>query len=354
MKILTSLSSRGRSFERVFAIVSLGGANMKIRSRISASLFLLFAGLTPYAIAQTWPSKPIHLIVPFTVGGGTDAVARIVAPKLSEALGQPVIVDNRPGAGGLVGTEIAAKAPADGYTLLLAAAGATTIAPNIYSSDKVTFDPVKDLLPISLVGTVPFVITVNPSVPAKTLRELIAYAKANPNKLNFGSSGNGGAPHLAGELFDRMAGIKMVHVPYKGLSPAITDLLAGRIQVVFADIGLVTQHIKAGTLRALATTGARRAVELPDVPTVAEAGVPGYQTGTWYGLVAPAGIPAAVRERLDREMQRILAMPDVRTQLANAGNEVPNVTMEQFGTLIRDDYMRWKKLIGEMGGVTLN
>lgn len=327
---------------------------MKIRSWISASAFLLVAGLAPHAIAQAWPSKPIHLIVTFPAGGGTDAVARIVAPKLSEALGQPVIVDNRPGAGGLVGTDIAAKAPADGYTLLLAAAGATTIVPNIYPKAQVTFDPLKDLLPISLVATVPFVVTVNPSVPAKTLRELIAYAKANPDKLNYGSSGNGGSPHLAGELFERMAGIKMVHVPYKGLAPAITDLLGGRVQVVFADVGLVKQHIKAGKLRALATTGERRAVELPDVPTVAESGVPGYHTGTWYGLVAPAGIRAAVRDRLDSEMQKILAMPDVRTQLASAGNEVPNMTMAQFDTLVRDDYMRWKKLLGEMGGVKLN
>jgi tripartite-type tricarboxylate transporter receptor subunit TctC len=324
---------------------------MKLRSWITVSLLLLGAAMVSVAGAQSWPTKPIRLIVTFTAGGGTDVVARIVAPKLSEALGQQVIVDNRPGAGGIVGTELAVKSPPDGYTLLLAAAGATTIAPNLYAKDKVPFDPVKDLLPITLVATVPFIITAHPSVPATNLRELIAYAKANPDKLNYGSSGNGGSPHLAGELFERVAGVNMVHVPYKGLAPAITDLLGGQIQLVFADVGLVAQHVKSGKLRALAATSEQRSASLPDVPTVQEAGVPGYGAATWYGLVAPAGIPGAIRDRLATEMQKIIAMPDVRAQLTAAGNEVPNMTMEQFGALVRNDYSKWQKLIAEIGGI---
>ncbi len=327
---------------------------MKIRSLIAATLVLVGAGLAPLAAAQSWPTKPIHLIVTFPAGGGTDVVARIVAPKLSEALGQPVIVDNRPGAGGILGTEIAVKSPPDGYTLLLAAAGATTIAPNLYPKDKVPFDPVNDLQPITLIATVPFIITANPSLPVTNLRELIAYAKANPGKLNFGSSGNGGSPHLAGELFERVAGVKMVHVPYKGLAPAIADLLGGQIQLVFADVGLVTAHVKSGKLRALAATSDQRSASLPDVPTAAEAGLPGYRATTWYGLVAPADIPAAVRDRLASEMQKIVAMPDVRAQLATAGNEVPNMNMEQFSALVREDYNKWRKLIADIGGIKID
>ncbi len=325
---------------------------MKTRSLIvAASLLLGVLGPASHAAAQSWPGKPIRLVVTFAAGGGTDMVARVIAPKLSEALGQQVVVDNRPGAGGIIGTDIVAKAAPDGYTLLMAAAGPTTIAPHIYSKDKVPFDVLKDLQPITLVATVPFIITVNPSVPVKTLGELIAYAKANPNKLNYGSSGTGGSPHLAGELFDRMAGIKMVHVPYKGLAPAITDLLGGQIQLVFADVGLVAPHIKAGKLRAIAATSDQRSATLPDVPTVAESGVPGYRAATWYGLIAPAGVPAAITQRLSTEMQKIIAMPEVREQLMKQGNEVPNLSMEQFGALVRDDYNKWGKLVTDIGGI---
>lgn len=322
---------------------------MKHPFRLALALAGVALCVAPLAPAQPWPAKPIRMVVTFAAGGGTDQVARVVAPKLAEALGQPVAVDNRPGAGGLIGTDIAAKAPADGYTLLMAAAGPTTIAPHLYEKNKVPFDALKDLLPITLAATVPFIVTVNPSVPVKTLPELIAYAKANPRKLNYGSSGNGGSPHLAGELFDRMAGVQMVHVPYKGLAPAITDLLGGQIQLVFADVGLVAQHVKSGKLRALAATSAERSAMLPDVPTVAEAGVPGYRAATWYGLIAPAGIPPAVAQRLSTEMQKIIAMPDVRAQLQKLGNDVPNLTMEQFGALVREDFAKWQKLVREVG-----
>jgi len=307
---------------------------------------LCFSSLAP---AQGWPDKPVRLVGPFSAGGGTDAVARIIGPKLADALGQPVTVDNRPGAGGMIGTEIVAKAAADGYTLLLAAAGPTTIAPHIYAKDKVPFDTLRDFLPITLIGTVPFIVTVNPSLPVKTLPELIAYAKANPDKLNFGSSGNGGSPHLAGELFKQMAGIQMVHIPYKGLAPAITDLLGGQIQLVFADVGLVAPHIKGDKLRGLAATSSQRATALPDLPTVSEAGVPGYQAATWYGLVAPAGIPSEIAQRLSGEMTKILAMADVREQLVAKGMEVPDMTMAQYGELVRSDYNKWQKLVKEVG-----
>ncbi|TAK82585.1 MAG: tripartite tricarboxylate transporter substrate binding protein [Betaproteobacteria bacterium] len=310
------------------------------------SFVLLTSGL---AYAQDYPTKPIRLIVGFAPGGGTDYVGRMIGQRLSDALGQPVVVENRPGASSMVANELVAKSAPDGYTLLVAAAGAMTIAPNI--NTNVGFDTFKDFEPIALVVTSPYLLTVNPSVPAKTLAEFTALAKASPGKLNFASSGTGGAPHLAGELYKRMARVDIVHVPYKGLAPAITDVLGGQVQAVFADINLVLKQIEAGKLKALAITGTQRFSALPDVPTMAEAGLPGYQAQTWYGLVAPAGTPAPIIKRLHAEVSKALALPEVRSQFATQGMlpASASATPADFAALIRADFDKWRKLIKEAG-----
>jgi tripartite-type tricarboxylate transporter receptor subunit TctC len=306
---------------------------MKAR-RAAALLAALFGSialaLTPHVSAQPYPAKPIKVVVTFASGGGADFVARVIAAKLSEPLGQSVVVENRAGAGG---------------TLLLGAAGTLTILPNL--QEKVPFDSVKDFVPIVLAGSSPFVLAVGPTVPANTVAELTALAKANPGKLNFGSSGNGGAPHLAGELYKSMAGIDIVHVPYKGLAPAITDLLGGQLQILFADVGLIAPHLKAGKLKALAVTGKERSSVLPELPTMIEAGVPGYQAGTWYGILAPVGTPSAIVARLNAELQKIIATAEIKTHFAVQGIEPAGGRPDQFGVLIRDDTARWGKLIKE-------
>ena len=307
---------------------------------IAASVLLAWTLAAP---AQTWPDRPIKLVVTFPAGGGADFVGRALAPKLTEALGQPVVVDNRGGANGAIGNEAVAKSAPDGYTLLLGAAGALTIAPHLYAKQAV--DTFRDFIPVSLVGSSPFVLAVNPSVPAKTVAELTALAKANPGKLNCGSSGTGGAPHLACELYKSVTGAQIVHVPYKGLAPAITDLLGGNVQVLFADIGLIAPHVKAGTLRALAVTGTQRTPALPDVPTMIEAGVPGYTAGTWYGVLAPAGTPPAIVKRLNTDIAKALASPDLRAQFADQAVVAAGGTPEEFAALIRADYDKWGKVI---------
>ena len=315
----------------------------------AAFLAVLFGSIAlpmaPHASAQPYPAKPIKIVVTFAAGGGADFVARVIAAKLQDSLGQSVVVENRAGAGGAIGAEFVAKSPPDGYTLLLGAAGTLTILPNL--QEKVPFDSVKDFVPIALVGSSPFVLAVSPTVPANTVAELTALAKASPGKLNFGSSGNGGAPHLAGELYKSMAGIDIVHVPYKGLAPAITDLLGGQLQILFADVGLIAPHLKAGKLKALAVTGKERSSVLPELPTMIEAGVPGYQAGTWYGILAPVGTPGAIVTRLNADLLKIIATPEIKTQFAVQGIEPAGGRPDQFGALIRDDTARWGKLIKE-------
>ena len=312
---------------------------------LATVLAVALAPGAPSALAQAFPTKPIKVVVTFPAGGGADFVARAIAPRLTESLGQSVVVDNRAGAGGNIGAEAVAKSPPDGYTLLLGAAGTMTISPNLY--DKVPFDTFRDFDPIGLAGSSPFVLVANPAVAANTLAELTAFAKANPGKLNYGSSGNGGAPHLAGELYKSMAGINIVHVPYKGLAPAITDLLGGQVQLLFADVGLVAQHVKSGKLKAIAMTGRQRSAGLPEVPTMIEAGLPGYQAGTWYGLFAPAGTPKEIVTRVNADLVRIVATPEIRSQFALQGIEPGGDRPEQFATLNRDDYTKWGKLIKE-------
>jgi tripartite-type tricarboxylate transporter receptor subunit TctC len=318
----------------------------RIRKTLAVAAILAILPWLPAAVAQPYPSKPIKLVVTFPAGGGADFVGRVIAGKLSETLGQPVVVDNRAGAGGMIGNEVIAKSAPDGYSLLLGAAGALTIAPNLY--EKVTFDSIKDFEPVALIASSPFVLTLNPSVPANTLNELTAFAKANPGKLNFASSGTGGAPHLAGELYKTMAGVNLVHVPYKGLAPAITDLLGGQVQVLFADVGLVLPHIKAGKLKAVAVTGSQRSAALPEVPTMMEAGLAEYQAGTWYGILAPAATPSAIVARLNAEVRKVLALSDVKSQFAAQGVDPAPSTPEQFATLIRGDLNKWSKLIKEV------
>jgi tripartite-type tricarboxylate transporter receptor subunit TctC len=312
------------------------------RSVLGSLLAVPFAAARP-AMAQAWPARPIKLVVTFAAGGGADFVGRAIGNRLTESLGQSVIVDNRAGGGGLIGNEVVVRAPPDGYTLLLGAAGPLTVAPHLYKN--VAYDTFKDLMPVAMVGSTPFVLVVNPSVQANTLAELTALARNKPGKLNYGSSGTGGAPHLAGELYTAMAGISMVHAPYKGLAPAITDLLGGHIQVLFADTGLVQPYIKAGKLRALALTGGQRSALVPEVPTMKEAGLPGYQAGSWYGILAPAGTPAAIVNRVGGAVQAALKQPELQKQLVAQGVEPVSTTAEQFGVVLREDYNKWGKLI---------
>ena len=300
------------------------------------------------ASAQTYPSKPIRLIVTFAPGGGADFVGRAIAPGLGELLGQTVVVDNKAGANGVVGADAAAKAAPDGYTLLLGTAGTMAVAP--YLGEPMPFDPQRDLIPVALVATSAFAFTVNKSVPVDSLASLIAYAKANPDKLNYGSSGSGGSPHLAAELFCSMAGIKMTHVPYRGLAPAIADLVSGQIQVLFADVSLVASHIKSGALRGLAVTGTTRSSALPDLLPAADAGLPGYSAGTWYGLFLPAGTPAPIVARVSEAMKKVLASTELKTALATQGVDAAAWdTPGQFATFMRTDSEKWGALIRKAG-----
>jgi len=300
---------------------------------------------TMAAIAQptAYPTKPIRIVVAYTPAGATDILARTIGQKLTEAWGQAVIIDNRPGANGNIGTEYAAKATPDGYTLLMVTAGTHGINPGLYR--KLGFDAVKDFAPVSLVAMVPNVFVVNNAVPSKDLKEFIAYAKANQGKLNYGSPGNGSTAHLSMELFKSMTGIQMVHVPYKGSAGVLADLIGGQIVVTMDNMPPYVPQVKAGKIRALAVSPARRSPALPDVPTVAEAGVPGYDSGAWFGLVAPANTPKDLVAKLSRETARILKLPDVSARLADLGAEAVGSTPEQFSAHIKAEIAKWAKVI---------
>jgi tripartite-type tricarboxylate transporter receptor subunit TctC len=310
-------------------------------------LLVIGLSLSLNASAQGYPMKPVRLIVTFAAGGGADFVGRTLGSKLAERLGQPVVVENRAGANGAIGAELVARAPADGYTLLIGAAGTVAVAPHLNAN--LPFDTFKDFAPIALVATSPFVVTVHPQVPAKSVRELIQLAKSRPGKLNFGSSGVGGSPQLAGELFKSMAGVELVHVAYKGLAPAITDLIGGQIEVVFADVGLVKAHLDAGKLRGLAVTGESRSPLLPDLPTVDEAGIPRYTAGTWYGLLAPAGTPASVVAKLNEETRKALSDPVVKSALTKQGVETASTSPEEFAKFLREEHDKWGAVIRKAG-----
>ncbi|MGB2817146.1 MAG: tripartite tricarboxylate transporter substrate binding protein [Burkholderiaceae bacterium] len=316
------------------ALQAIGGILLAIASGTSSEV----------AFGQAWPNKPIKLIVPFPPGGGTDTFARPLAAKLGAQLGQQVVIDNRGGAGGTIGAAVAAKSPPDGYTIFMGAVH-HTVAPSVYKS--LPYDLEKDLVPITGVAYVPDVLVVNTKVPAKDLKELIAYAKANPDKMNYGSSGNGTSRHLAGEIFNKMAGTSIAHVPYKGSGPAMTGLLGGEIQMIFEGLGSAASHIRSGSIRALAVTSPKRSPAFPDIPTMAEAGLPGFESISWYGLWAPAGTPPEIVKRLQAEVAKALASPDMAQTWFSQGADPGGEPSEQFARYIRTEIEKWGKVARE-------
>jgi len=312
-------------------------------NRIAAGLATSL--LATAALAQSYPAKPIRLIVPFAAGGGNDNVARLVGKHLSDSLGQPLVIDNRPGAGGVLGAELAAKAVPDGYTLFLGGVGSHAVNPNLNVS--LPYDPIRDFAPVALLAQAPLVLVVHPSVPADSITAFVALARSRPGQLNYASNGNGSSSHLAAVMFDSMTGVDMVHVPYKGLSPALTDLLSGRVQLMFSSVVAILPHIKAGKLRGLAVTGSRRLASMPNLPTIAESGLPGYEASSWYGVLAPAGTPREIVARLNAELVKALEQPEVRTSLLAEGAEPIGGSPEQFAAHIRSEMERLGKMIRE-------
>jgi tripartite-type tricarboxylate transporter receptor subunit TctC len=296
---------------------------------------------------QPFPDRAITLVIPFAPGGSTSIVGRVIADKMSELLGQSIVVDNRPGAGGTVGTRAVAKSAPDGYTILLGYTGTLAIAPSLYKNAG--YDPRKDFAPIGMIGNAPSAMVVHPSFPAKTVGELIAYAKANPGKVNFGSAGVGTVNHITGEYFAHSAGIALVHIPYKGTGPALTDLLGGHIPMALAPIPTVHADVAAGLLRALAVTGRTRASLLPEVPTISEAGLAGFEASLYYGLLAPAGTPRPVIDKLNKELRAALGSDAVKKQLGLDGTEITPGTPEDYADFIDRDEKKWSELVKASG-----
>ncbi len=306
------------------------------------------AAIPAGALAQAaYPTKPVTIVVPFAAGGTTDILARIIGQALTSELGQPVVVDNRAGAGGNIGGALAAKAPADGYTLFMGTVGTHAINASLYK--KMPFDPVKDFAPLTRVANVPNLLVANPAQPYKSVKELIAYAKANPGKVNFGSSGNGSSIHLSGELFKSLAKVDMVHVPYKGSAPAVTDLLGNQIGIMFDNMPSAIQHVRSGKLVPIAVTTAKRSPELPNVPTIAEAGVPGYEATSWFGMFAPAGTPAPVLAKLNTALVKVLNQAEVKKKINEQGAETTSEMPEQFAAFIKAESVKWGKVVQESG-----
>jgi tripartite-type tricarboxylate transporter receptor subunit TctC len=318
------------------------------RSILIAGCALLFGTA---AMAQGYPSHPVKIVVPFPAGGSNDIIARILAQKLTERSGQTFLVENRGGAGGNIGADAVASSDPDGYTLLLTAPPPLTINAALYKDLK--FDPAKAFAPVSLVASVPIVLMVHPSVDAKNVGELVALAKARPGSLNFGSSGNGSTNHLAGELLKSMTGINIVHVPYRGAAPAMNDLIAGHIPFMFDNMPAVLPQVQGKFVNAIAVAGATRASALPDVPTVAESGIPGFEASAWFGLVAPAKTPAPVLAKLQGDVEAILKMPDIQKRFAELGAEPGAISGEAFGKFLADETEKWTKIIRE-SGATMN
>jgi tripartite-type tricarboxylate transporter receptor subunit TctC len=317
--------------------------NITRRRLLAASSMLPLAGAR-YAHAQSFPSKPIHIVVGYSAGGAVDAIARVVGAALQQSLGQPVIIDNKPGAGTNIAVKYVIDAPADGYTLLMAA-NALAANPSLYS--PMPFDPEKDLVPVSLVGRVPVVIAANPSAPYADVKALVAAAKAKPGSISFATPGNGSTPHMAVELFAHAAGIELQHVPYRGGAQAITDTIGGQVPLVAVNALEVQQHVKAGKLKVLAAMSAQRTAIFPDTPTIAESGFPGFEASVWYGLVAPAATPKAVVDKLHDEVQKALATPEVKQRVTSVGGEVIPGSAQSFGQLIRSERARYANIVRE-------
>jgi tripartite-type tricarboxylate transporter receptor subunit TctC len=306
---------------------------------------------TPWHSAQAqpaaWPTKPIRLVVTFPPGGSSDAAARIVAPKLAERLGQPVVVDNKPGAGGGLGLELVAKAPADGYTIVLAAAGGLTANPSLYKS--LNYDPVRDFAPVTLFGTSPFVLIANPSLPAKTVGEVLAMARQQPAKLSYASGGNGTAMHLSGELIKSMAGVHILHIPYRGSGPAMLSVMSGETQLAIVDIATVAGQLQSNKLKVLGVMGKQRSTLAPEYPTLNESGLKDFESSGWFAILAPAATPAAVVARLNAEITAVLRQPDVRERFATAGLEPLPSSSDELAQLIRGDTTKWAQVIKASG-----
>src|SRR5262245_19793657 len=317
-------------------------------SRLPSTFFLCCALLSGAAQAQqAYPSKPVRMVLPYRPGGGSDTIGRPLAQKLTESLGQQVVVENRGGANGNIGMEFAARAAPDGYTTVLALTAQRPVIPGPYA--RVPYDPVKDYAPITLLGAGTYILVVHPSLPAKSVKQLIALARVQPEQIAYSSSGNGSGGHLAAELLNSMAGIRMLHVPYKGGGPALVDLIAGQVQVLFSTQLTSWPHIQSGRIRALAVSTAKRPASIPDLPTIAEAGLPGYDAGVWYGVLAPAGTPREIIARLNAEIVRALNLPDFRKFLVSNAIDPIGSPPEELGQYIRSELVKWAKVVKEAG-----
>lgn len=314
---------------------------------IAAAALATSLSSAPTALAQEYPVKPVRFVIAFSPGGPSDILTRLIGTKLSENLGQTFVFDNRPGAGGNVAGEIVAKSPPDGYTLLMG--NNSILATNASLYKNMAFDPVKDLAPVALLASQPNILVVHPSVPVRSVKELIAFAKTRPGQLNYASSGSGAAAHLAAELFKSMTGVDMVHIPYKGASPALVDVLAGQCQVMFATALSVQPYLQAHRLRPLAVSTAKRSRIMPELPTVAEAGVPGFEATTWHGVVATGGTPASVINKLNAEINKVLKQPEVNSTLTRQGAEVLGGTPQQFAAYIQAEIPKWAKVVKASG-----
>lgn len=312
-----------------------------------AAAALLVTGMGSALAQADFPSKPLTMIVPFSAGGTTDILARIVGQALGQELGESIIIENKPGAGGNIGAQQAARAKADGYTLFMGTVGTHAINQSLYK--KLPYDPLKDFTPLSRVATVPNLLVAHPSRPYKTVQEMIAYAKANPGDVTYGSPGSGASPHVSGALFQSMTGAELTHIPYKGSAPAVSDLLGNQIAVMFDNMPSAIQHVRSGKLRPIAVTTAKRSPELPDVPTIAEAGVPGYEATSWFGLWAPAGTPAPVLDKLHSALTKVLQDPAVVKKIADQGGEVVIDTPAEFEAFIQSEAAKWGKVVKESG-----
>lgn len=310
-------------------------------------LLLACAAACSPVFAQSWPAKPIRLVVPFPAGGGTDIIGRELSQRITEATKWSFIVDNKPGSGGNIGIDNVAKSPADGYSLVLGQTSNLAINPTLYA--KLPYDPLKDLTPVSLVASAPLALVVSANSPYKTVADLVAAAKAQPDAINYATSGNGTVAHLATELFQKAAGVKLTHVPYKGASQGINDVIGGQVQVYVSSIPTLIGHIKSGKMRALAVTSAKRVDDLPQTPTIAESGYKGFEAVTWFGVLGPANLPKDITARLNAEVNKALQGPELRKKLGDQGADVAGSTPEQFGQLLREDIVRWGKVVKDSG-----